>query len=568
MTKDMQTSVNSVNTGSKSRQTQSDVKTSSTRRSMMKLAGAIGLAGVFSAGATPISASDQSNSSSFDLVEATISDIHFEMTDGSLTAEELTQKYLARIEEYDDQINSIITVNDDAIERAKELDEKFEETGFVGPLHGIPILVKDNFDTEDLPTTGAAEAFDGTTPPDDAFTVAQLREAGVIILGKTNLPDFARGADGLSSLGGQTRNPYDLDYIPGGSSSGTGAGVSANLSVIGTATETGVSIRNPATNNGIVGVAPTRGLVSQDGIIPISYTQDRGGPHARTVSDAARMLEVMAGYDPQDPQTAESVGKKPDNYTDSLTIDSLEGARIGVIRELFGEEEAEEEVAEIINQAIDDLENAGATIIDPVPIQDVIDERLPLLNPAFPDEDDTSLVRLLSDARTNNFENEIAFNRYLETREDDFPFETLEEVIESGGVVEGILDSLKELPEDGIEDPEYQERILRINALQNSVLQTMAQDDLDALVYPMKTIPPRKTDGEFEESTLPASGNALSPITGFPSVVVPAGFNSLDLPEAIEFLGRPFSEKTLLEYAYAYEQATTHRKPPEDFGAL
>lgn len=536
------------------------------RRSLLK---AIGVAGAVGAISSPaLAESDrESGSESFEVVETTISDVHDAMEAGDLTAKGLVELYLDRIGAYDEEINAFVTLNPNVQERAKELDDHCSESGFVGPLHGIPLLIKDNYDTGDIQTTAGAEAFDGTTPPDDAFAVDKLREAGAIVLGKTNLPDFARGVDGLSSVDGQTRNPYNLDYIPGGSSSGTGAGVASNLGLAGTATETGVSIRNPATNNCLVGIAPTRGLVSRDGIVPISFTQDRGGPHARTVTDAATLLDAMAGYDPADPRSARSVGKIPDSYTNSLTEDSLSEARIGVVRELFGEEQAEETITELINEAIDDMENAGATVIDPVPVQEVLDERLPVLDPAYPN-DDTGLVRVLSDARTNDYEMAAAMEDYLDTRESSFPYQTLEDIVETGEVRPDILETLAEDTELGLDDPVYQERLLRINALQATFRQVMAVENLDTLVYPMKTQPARPIDGDYQDGTVAASGNIPSSITGFPAVVVPAGFVDTGLPASVEFLGRPFAEPTILGIAYGYEQATMNRQPPEDFGAL
>lgn len=537
------------------------------RRTLLRFLGVAAIAGGGASSVSATSGEAHEASNDFDLIETTIEDAHEAMLAGDLTAVELVEHYLNRIEAYEDDLNTIITLNSDVRERAQKLDDYCAKSGLIGPLHGVPLFVKDNYDTDDLPTTGGVIGFEGHTPPDDAFTVAQLREAGAIVLAKTNLPDFARVAEGLSSVGGQTRNPYDLDRDPGGSSSGTAAGVTSNLALAGTATETGVSIRNPATNNALVGIAPTRGLVSQDGIVPISFTQDRGGPHARTVIDAARLLEVMVGYDPTDPQTAENVDRVPNSYTDTLNEDTLAGARIGVVRELFGDTPAEAEIGDLVDAAIGDMAQEGATIVDPVPIQSVLNDRLPVLNPAFPD-DDTSLVRVLSDARTNDHEQEVAMNRYLETREEGFPYETLQDVVDSEEIHPETLELLEEGPKDGLEQPEYHERLLRIKALQSSVLQTMALKELDALVYPMKTQSAPLIGGEYEDATIDGWGNVLSSITGYPSIVVPAGFTDNGLPEAVQFLGQPFTEKNLIELAYAYEQATNHRQPPKDFGMI
>ena len=275
----------------------------------------------------------------FRLEEATVTDMNAAFDAGELTSEQLTQLYLNRIEAYDEQgpsLNSIITINPNALQTAAELDKERQTIGPRSPLHGIPILLKDNYDTFDLPTTAGSLSLEGSIPPDDAFVVDKLRDAGAVILGKTNLDEFARGSSGLSSLGGQTRNPYALDRVPGGSSAGTGAAIAANFATAGLGTETGVSIRNPATNNNLVGIAPTEGLVSRDGVVPISFTQDRAGPLTRSVSDAAVVLSAIAGYDTSDPVTANSIGKIPaQGYTSFLDENSLNGARIGVLQDFL-----------------------------------------------------------------------------------------------------------------------------------------------------------------------------------------------------------------------------------------
>ena len=278
----------------------------------------------------------------FEVEEATIADIHQAMEEGRVTAEELVQVYFDRIEAYDRQgpyLNSIITVSEFALERARELDAAFGESGLTGPLHGIPVIVKDNYDTHDLPTTNGTLAFRGAIPPDDAYQVRKLREAGAIILAKSNLAEFASsGAFTLSSvLPGFSRNPYDPTRVTAGSSGGTGAAVAANFGAVGLGSDTGSSIRGPSSHQALVGFRTTMGLTSRDGIAPLSAARDVGGPMTRTVADAVAVLEVIVGQDPADPVTFESEGRVPDNYRQFLDAEALQGARIGVLRQLFEE---------------------------------------------------------------------------------------------------------------------------------------------------------------------------------------------------------------------------------------
>jgi amidase len=505
----------------------------------------------------------------FELTEATIAGVHQAFQRNQLTCEQLVQGYLDRIDAYDQAgptINAVIEVNPEALNIARELDAEYRRGGLNGPLHCVPMLIKDNLDSADIPTTGGSLSLEGSTPSHDSFVVGQLREAGAVILAKSNLDEFARGAVGLSSLGGQTLNPYGLDRIPGGSSAGTGAGIAANFALAGIGTETGVSIRNPSTNNNLVGIAPTRGLVSQSGIIPISFTQDRAGPMARTVDDAARILEVIGGFDVADDQTSLSIGRIPSTYVPESARPGVSQrdsstARVGVVRELFGQEPTEAETGVIIDAAIADLEAAGVTVVPDVPIQAALDEALPWLNPLYPNEDH-SITTVLSDARTNVYEFKDAFNDYLDKR-GDTPIGSLEELIESELFVERLRDGLVSSQEGlGLDDPEYAERLLRITALQRASLQTMAELDLDGLVFPMKTVTAPPIGGSDPSSTVATSGNVLSSITGFPSVVMPAGFAEDGLPVGLEIMGRPFTEADILEIAATYESVTDHRQLP------
>lgn len=497
----------------------------------------------------------------FQAEEATIADIHAAMRTGQISCRSLVTMYLERIAAYDKKgpaINAVITVNPKALTLADELDARFARSGFSGPLHCIPIVVKDNYNTFDMPTTAGSLSLKGVVPPEDAWAVKKLREAGAIILGKTNLDEFARGAQGLSSLGGQTLNPYALDRIPGGSSAGTGAAVAASLAAAGLGTETGVSIRNPSTNNSLVGIAPTRGLVSRYGIVPISFTQDRGGPMARTVADAAAVLDAIAGYDPQDFDTAWSVGRLPQSYTAFLKGDGLNGARIGVVRELFGPEGSE--TTKIVNAAIQEMRRQGAIVVDPVPVDPVLAEMLPILDPAYLRNRHTmpvELVKVLSDARVNDYEFKFALNDYLAQLGPEAPIKSLDDLIESDKFLPRLKNGLLGSNEyASLDIEEYIERLLRQRAISATVAKVMADHNLDALVYPMKIDPAPK----IGESA--ASGHVLSSIPGLPAIVVPVGFTGDGLPVSVEFLGKPFTEPTLIKLAYSYEQATHHRRPP------
>lgn len=508
----------------------------------------------------------------FRVEETSIARIHAAMRRGELSCVALTRAYLRRIAAYDDRgpaLNAVIATNPDALAIARRLDRRARgprgRFRASGPLHCVPILAKDNYDTADMPTTAGHELLAGSTPPDDATMVARLRRAGALILGKTNMDELARGSSGLSSLGGQTRNAYDPLRIPGGSSAGTGTAIAANFATAGLATETGVSIRNPATNNNLVGLAPTRGRMSQDGIVPISFTQDRGGPHARNVADAAALFEVMAGYDAKDPKTADSVGRGRIDYTAAPSETGLRGARIGVVEELFGDEEVERESSAIVRRAVRELRRQGATIVGRVEIQRALDARLPSLDPVYPN-DDRSFLRVLSDTRTNDFEQRYALDGYFAARAaggGTLPVRTTDELARSGRGLPSLMGNLLRLPPLGIKDPAYVERQLRMAALRSATLKAMADAGVDALVFPMKTqIAPLIGARGEPPARITSGGNILGPITGFPSITVPAGFTESGMPVGMELLGRPFDEWSLLRYASDYEAATQHRRSP------
>jgi amidase len=490
-------------------------------------------------------ASAQNSLNPFHLDEATINDVHAAYKSGTLTSVKLVQAYLERIRACDQagpKLNVVIFLNPRALEEAAALDEQFRKTGqFVGPLHGIPVLLKDNINTKDLPTTGGSLSLAGYTPATDSAIIQKWRSAGAIILAKVNLHEFAIWGQTVSSIQGQTLNPYDLTRTPGGSSGGTGAGVAANFAIAGIGTDTVNSIRSPASANSIVGIGPTLGLVSRAGIIPYSFTQDAAGPLARTVTDAAKMLNVLVGYDPNDPATAWCVGYTEVAYTKFLKPNGLQGKRIGVLRSFFGTAPINNEVNLIANQAVEDLKRTGATVVE--------------LN--TPDLDSGKIT---SDVSVHLYEFTPAINAYLAAG--NAPVKSLAEIISSGKFHPDIADSIKKAQSLEMDDS-YRLRLQKRSELQQRVMKITADERLDAIVFPHQqwlVVPIGETQVE--------RNGALGSVTGFPSIVVPGGFSSptptatLGVPVGIEFLGRPWSEKLLIEIGYGYEQATKHRRPP------
>src|SRR3984957_19235242 len=487
----------------------------------------------------------QNSAKPFHLDEATISDVHAAYKSGTLTSVKLVQAYLDRIRAFDQtgpKLNVVIFLNPRALEEAAALDEHFRKTGkFVGPLHGIPVLLKDNVNTNDMPTTGGSLSLAGYTPSTDAAITQKLRCAGAIILAKVNLHEFAIWGETISSIQGQTLNPYDLTRTPGGSSGGTGAGVAANFAIAGIGTDTVNSIRSPASANSIVGIRPTLGLVSRAGIIPYSFTQDAAGPLARTVTDAAKMLNALVGYDPNDPATAWSVGNTEEDYTKFLKANGVQGKRIGVLRSFFGNAPMHEEVNAAANKALEKLRRLRATLIE----LDV------------PDLDGD---KISSDISVHLYEFKPGINAYLAAG--NAPVASLEEIISSGKFHPHIEDNLKKAQSLELDDS-YRLRLQKRAELQQRVIRIMADDRLDAIVFPHQ----KRLVVPIGESQLERNG-ALGSVTGFPSIVVPGGFSSstpsakLGVPVGIEFLGRPWSEGLLMEIGYGYEQATKHRCLP------
>ncbi len=495
-----------------------------------------------------------------DLETATILDLQ-KAYDQGLTAEKVVSVYLERIAAYDQKgpkLNAIIAINENALEVARELDEERKSKGPRSLLHGVPILVKDNFDTYDMPTTGASKALAGSTPMYDAFTIKKLRAAGAIILAKTNLDEFARGGTGTSSLGGQTLNPYNLKKIPGGSSAGSGAGIAALFGQVGLGTETGSSIRQPSAKNNLVGFSPSQGLVSRQGIIPISITYDRAGPMARSVTDAAITMSIMAGTDAADLFTLNSLGHAPkDNYLSALQKDGLKGARIGVLRDLFGKEKADQPAVDIINAAIAKLKEQGATVIDP-------------LDPGV------DLWATLRDTNAGTGEYKQAINAYFAARGAATPVKNLSELIASGGYLGRLKERYKE--SDAVDEmtfnADYIGRYKGKQVIQQRMMDLMKQWQLDAVIYPFETKPAKTIEeaapnkGETVvndpfDNRVPGGGNRLSTVSGLPTIVVPAGFNKDGVGVALEILGKLYDEATVIRLAYAYEQAAPNRKLPK-----
>ncbi|MBK7599459.1 MAG: amidase [Acidobacteria bacterium] len=485
----------------------------------------------------------------FEPVETTIAEIHQAMRSGRLTSRQLVEAYLKRINAYDQstKLNSLVLVNPNALAEADRLDAEFKRTRKLRPLHGIPVIVKDNYDTKDMQTTGGSLALKASIPPDDAFQVRRLREAGAIVLAKSNMAEWAFNPYLTeSSIAGITRNPYDLERVPAGSSGGTAAAVAANLGSVGLGTDTGNSIRGPSSHNSLVGIRSTMGLASRDGIIPLYLRNDIGGPIARTLEDAVRVLEVIAGYDHADPVTKLSEGKIPKNYTQFLKRDGLKGARLGVFRRYIDTPTTDPQVKALMAKAIEDLKAQGATIVDPFDI------------PGYEE--------LTRNIWCDEFHHDV--NNYLASLGPTAPYKTLTEIVASGLYSPYIEARLKRViqtsPKEATCQDLYHEP--RNIAFRDAVLKAMEAAKIDAIIYPTWSNPPRKV-GDMQS---PAGDNSqiLSPQTGFPAITVPMGFTYGSLPAGITFLGRLFGEPELIRFAYAYEQATKHRRPPERFPPL
>lgn len=482
----------------------------------------------------------------FCLESATIESVHDAMNKGELTCRRLVEMYLERIDLYDQKgpkLNSVIMINPKALEKADELDRKFKESGFVGSLHGIPVLLKDNVNTGDMPTTAGSLSLEGVIPEEDAFITKKLREAGAIIIAKVNLHEFAVWGETVSSILGQTLNPYDLTRSPGGSSGGTASALAANFGLIGIGTDTINSIRSPASACSLVGFRPTVGLVSRSGVVPYALTQDTAGPIVKTVEDAARVLDVIAGWDPNDAASAWTFGHIPTSYTEFLNKDGLSGKRIGIVKSLFGNEEMHQEVNAVIYNSIEKLKENGAILIDI--------------------EEDINADQLVNDISLHLYELKSDLSQYLESLGSRSDVHSLSDVIKSGKYHKGIEENITFAETLDKNSDIYNSRMVKRLELQTLVMELMAKYNLDALVYPHQRCPVVKVG----KPQIGRNG-VLGSVTGFPSCVVPAGFTNptdtapIGVPVGIEFLGREWSEPTLFEIAYGFEQNTKFHKAP------
>ena len=484
----------------------------------------------------------------FHLQEATIEDVQNAYKSGQLTAHQLVQLYLHRIEAYDKKgpsLNAIITLNPKALEDADRLDAAFKASGFVGPLHGIPVILKDQMDAKGMPTTLGSILFKSYYPDRDAFVAEKLRKAGAILLAKGTLGELG-GGDTFGSLFGATRNPFDLDRTVGGSSGGPGASVTANFTTVAVGEEGFASIRRPSTWNSIVGMRPTAGLVSRSGMYD-GWPELNGslGPMARTVTDVARLLDVMVGYDSEDPLTAVGVGHAAASYTKFLDKNGLKGARLGVLREPMGrdsEPQSEDfaKVSAVFDRAVGELKQAGAVLVDPIVIP--------------------KLKELLATRVESPTESADAFKVFF-GRSEHPPFKSKEEMLRSPDfdkVVRYAQDRLR-ATSDAVRHQRY---LVARDELMISLSKVMADNKLDAIVY--KSIEHQPTLIKDGTSVNTKGAPYLNTFLVFvPAITVPAGFTTDNLPTGITFMGRPYEDGTMIKLAYGYEQATRHRKLPK-----
>jgi amidase len=476
--------------------------------------------------------------------ELTISEIHQAFQNGDFSAEDLVEAYLSRIEALDSSLNSISVTNPEALATAKKLDAEFSKTGKLRPLHGIPLIVKDNINTAGLPTTAGALALADFYPEEDAFIIQKLVAAGAIVIAKSNMAEWAFSPmHSESSTQGTTRNPYNLDHVPAGSSGGTGASIAANFGTIGMGTDTGNSIRGPSSHNALVGFRTTLGLVSREGIVPLYLRNDVVGPMCRTVEDATKVLQAIAGIDPKDPITHYSQGKATTNYTQFLKKDGMKGARIGVFRTL-SEKDTDPEISALFNQSLKDMAMLGAVIIDSVEVENFDSLRRNQWCPVFRQD----LEKFLADYVKRDT---------MKTIRDVIRVGTTSEYARKG--LESFVDSsLPENPEINCGDA-YTD--LKRIAFREAIEKVMDSLKLDALVYPSWNNKPARID-RFQEEYLGDNSQIIAPHTGQPAFTVPMGFTSGNLPSGLQFLGKMWSEPTLIRLVYSYEQGTKHRKAP------
>jgi Asp-tRNA(Asn)/Glu-tRNA(Gln) amidotransferase A subunit family amidase len=482
------------------------------------------------------------SSSSFDVTEKDITDLQRALREGTVTSRQLVELYLARINAYDGTINAFIALNRSALDQAAALDDERRAGRVRGPLHGIPLVLQDNYATADLPTTGGSLALEGFQTGRDGFQVKRLRDAGAVFIGKTNLHELAAGITTVSSMAGQTRNPYDPSRNPGGSSGGTGAAVTSSFAAAGMGTDSCGSIRIPAAHNNLWGLRPTMGLSSRDGIIPVSHSQDVAGPLARSVADVAVILDATVGVDPADPVTEAGGGHAPATYLGLMGDSSLGDVQIGVLSSLFGTTREDEEVGSIVNDAIDTLNGMGAGTVD-VPL---------------PGLDD-----MLRDTSTIDGEFKFDLIDFL-GQYPKAPVASLDDILR-GGLYRTEVDGTfrRRNAVQSREGDAYRTVLKRREAAATAIADTMSSRGLTLLAYP--TI--RRKAAPIGQPQI-GSNCQLSATTGLPAMSLPAGFTEDGLPVALELLGRAFSEGTLLRVAYAYERVTHPRRQPRSTPAL
>ncbi len=495
-----------------------------------------------------------SHAQNFQFVEATIDELQRAITSGEMTCRQIVSGYLDRISVYDQEtkLNAITVINRSALNKADEIDAALAAGEPLGPLFCAPILVKDNYDTHDLPTTGGSIAMMNNYPPDDAFMVQKLREADAIVLAKTNMAEWAFSPrQTTSSSYGTTANAYDLTRVPAGSSGGTASGVAASFGVAGLGTDTGNSIRGPSSHLALFGIRSTIGLTSRDGVIPLAWDRDIAGPMTRTVTDGAKIFNVVAGYDPKDAMTELGGNKRKEDYTQFLNEGGLKGKKIGVVRDLVFTPDADPAITALFIQAIEDLKRGGATIIDPFEIDNFVAHQ-----------------------QAENFCPRFRYDmhEYLKSLGDNAPVKDVMEIYEAGAFsayIKGGLEYFGSGPLDVhpndqsppcMEFPNHEGR----NAFKSDVEAAMDKYDVDAIIYPSWTNPPAPlmtADEDYKGD----NSQIIAPATGMPAATVPMGFSHGNLPAGLQILARDYQEDILFEIAYAYEQLTKHRKPPRRF---
>jgi amidase len=507
---------------------------------------------------TALLAASTAAADTVEFTAATIADINRAIDAGALSSARLVELSLARIRAFDESgpaLNAVLLVNGNALEEARALDRERQTRGRRSPLHGIPVVLKDNIDTADMPTTAGSFMLAGSLPPDDAFLTKKLRDAGAIVLAKLNMSEFASG-DAMNSLDGPTYNPHDPTRTPSGSSGGTGAAIAAGYAMLGLGTDTGGSVRGPSSANGIVGLKPTHGLLSRDGIIPLALSFDTAGPMARSVHDVAVALGVMTGVDAADAATAKSEGRFEADYVQFLDADALDGARIGVARDFMG---SDEEVDWVVEASLQAMRDAGAEIVDV----------------ELPDWFMDARGRFYRAIRYREFRAQI--RDYLATTGPDYP-KTLEELIRRSMTLtasgnDGAIPNpgrwqlmMKEDESGELTDYEYVSvRDHALPLLRGIIGGLIEEEKLDAIVYPTSHVRPERVDPEPDPEGAPGNGASpviLANLTGFPDLIVPAGFTGRGLPVTISFLGPAFSEPRLLALGYAFEQRTRARRLP------